>query len=190
MKQTIIYLITFLLITISSTQAEETKILINKRNPTILQPNINDPFLWDPFREMDLYRSRMYQMLNNLHTNFSDSESFYNPQLSMEEGENSYIVKVDLPGLDKDSINIEVENKLLKISGHRNIVKENKNDQGFYHSERSFGAFSRSITLPEGADEDKIDANYENGVLKIKLPLKAESTNTTKKKITISEPSS
>lgn len=182
---------------ISPVRAEETKIPVkqqsNTNNRSYNDPffdnwgsSLNDPFFWDPFREMDLYRRRMYQMFNHLDSSFAaNDQAFYNPQLSLEQGDKSYLVKVDLPGLEKDSINVELENNLLTISGQREVAKETNDDQGFYHSERSYGSFSRSITLPEDIEDDHIDANYKNGVLTVEIPRNTQSNKVSKKKIQV-----
>jgi HSP20 family protein len=147
--------------------------------------SLNDPFAWDPFREMEIYRRRMQRAFNDLSSSQNTHNNiFYNPQLSLEEAKENYTVKVDLPGLEKDTINIELENNLLTISGKREVSKESKNDQGFYRSERSYGAFSRSITLPEDIKEDEINADYKNGVLIVQIPRKT-SDRPSKKKIQI-----
>lgn len=145
-----------------------------------------NPFLWDPFQEMNQYREKMYQMFNQLDSDLTEKGAFYNPQLSLEQGEKSYLVKVDLPGLDKDSINVELEKNLLTISGERKVSKESTSDQGFYSSERSYGSFNRIVTLPNDADpESQIDANYSNGVLSITIPRKPASVSPNNKKIIV-----
>lgn len=182
---------------ISPVKAEETKIPVKQKsktnNRTYNDPffdnwgsGLNDPFFWDPFREMDLYHRRMYQIFNHLDSSLAaNDQAFYNPQLSLEQGDKSYLVKVDLPGLEKDSINVELENNLLTISGQREVAKETSDDQGFYRSERSYGSFSRSITLPEDIEDDQIDANYKNGVLTVEIPRNTKSNKVSKKKIQV-----
>ncbi|HTL47556.1 MAG TPA: Hsp20/alpha crystallin family protein [Verrucomicrobiae bacterium] len=95
------------------------------------------------------------------------------PTADMEEKDNLYIVKVDLPGLDKDQINITVRDGLLTIEGVRKSESESKDDKtGFYSQERSYGSFSRSLPLPGPVDDAGIKADYANGVLTIQLPKK------------------
>lgn len=100
---------------------------------------------------------------------------------SFEEKNSFYILRVDLPGLDKDKINITVRGTLLTVQGVRASESESQDDeQGFYAKESSYGSFSRTLTLPGPVAEGRIDAKYENGVLTITLP-KVEGGKTTKR---------
>jgi HSP20 family protein len=83
---------------------------------------------------------------------------------------NDMVVRADLPGISPDDVQIDVEDGVLTISGERRNTNEDQ-QEGFYRSERSYGAFSRSIALPEGVDEDKVNARYEHGVLDVTVPL-------------------
>jgi len=84
-----------------------------------------------------------------------------------------YIMTLDLPGLDKEKINIEVTEHDIVISGERNYQSEEQDDkEGFYRMERRFGSFSRKLPLPEDATPDGVNAKYDNGVLEIKIPKK------------------
>lgn len=130
----------------------------------------HDPLSWDPFREFDHYKKRLLEMYQHPSTNIGTPNAFYSPQLDFEQFEDHYLVEVDLPGLNKESINIEIKNNFLTVSGERENKRESKNDQGFYRSEISYGAFQRTITLPKDASNEGIDADYKNGVLEIKIP--------------------
>ena len=87
----------------------------------------------------------------------------------MSEDQDSIAVHVDLPGMSEDEVEIEIEDRVLTISGKR----ESKLDQteGTVHRvERSYGAFSRSLTLPEGVDADAVTAAFDKGVLEVRVP--------------------
>ena len=93
------------------------------------------------------------------------------PLMDIYEEDNNYIVKADLPGYDKEDIKLNLKDGVLEIKA------ENKNEneledkkKGTYNFERSYSGYYRKITLPENTDEEKIDAEYKNGVLKLKLP--------------------
>ncbi len=143
---------------------------------------------FDPFYEM----SRMQSFVNNLLSYANDydmsdngflSSGMFNAMLDMEERDNAYIVKVDLPGMDKDSINIEIKDGQLIISGEKRSEYEEDNKSGnYYRRERSVGYFSRVIPLPDDVNEEKINAEYKNGVLMVTLPKKEESIKKAKKK--------
>lgn len=122
-------------------------------------------FFKDPFAEIKRARQQMNQALSQ-----NEALQTYNPKLSLEETNKNYLIKVDLPGLEKDSIDVKLENNLLTVSGEREVAKEIKDDNGFYRSEISYGAFQRAITLPDDIQEDKINAKYKNGVLAITVP--------------------
>lgn len=89
----------------------------------------------------------------------------FTPSVDIEESDEMYLVSADLPGLKKEDIKIDISSNMLRISGQKSSeVKEG----GYY--ERTSGKFSRSFTLPEGVDPKKIEANFEDGVLRIALP--------------------
>ena len=92
------------------------------------------------------------------------------PAVEVRQRENELVVHADLPGLTPDDVNIELEDGVLTISGERRDTSEDRGD-GFVRSERSYGAFSRSIELPEGIDEEQVNARFEHGVLEVTVPL-------------------
>ena len=132
---------------------------------------------WEPLEEM----RRMQEQFNRI---FNESfgramknrgftpyikESFFEPDIDIREEKDNYVVKIDLPGMEKDNINIEIKDHVLMVSGEREtVVEENKGDK-FFKQERRYGRFSRSLALPDDANEDQINAEYKNGVLTIKI---------------------
>ena len=95
--------------------------------------------------------------------------STWSPQLEVSERGNELVICADLPGMSKDDINVDIEDDQIVIRGERR--NENQLDeQGIYHSERSYGSFYRSIQLPQGIDGEQVQANFNNGVLEIKMP--------------------
>ena len=91
------------------------------------------------------------------------------PAMDLIEAGEHYVVKADLPGMTEADVNIEVEDNVLKISGERKTELEDKHD-GFYRLERTSGAFSRTLTLPEGIDPATVTATFANGVLEVRFP--------------------
>ncbi len=91
------------------------------------------------------------------------------PAMDLVEAGEHYVVKADLPGMTEADVNIEVQNDVLKISGERKTEREDKH-QGFYRLERTSGAFSRALTLPEGIDPETVTATFANGVLEVRFP--------------------
>ena len=91
------------------------------------------------------------------------------PPMDLVEGEEHFVLKADLPGLSEADVKLEVSDGTLTISGERRAEHEQK-ERGFYRIERSFGSFSRSLTLPDGVDADRIAAEFHNGVLEVRIP--------------------
>ena len=94
----------------------------------------------------------------------------WSPSIEVFEREGHLVVRADLPGIDRDNVKIDVDDNALTISGERKQEQE-RHEQGFYHTERSFGSFYRSIPLPEGANPDEAEANFRDGVLEITIPV-------------------
>ena len=137
---------------------------------------------YDPFREMLAIRNTMERLLDNAATSPSTLQpATLGLALDVAESENEYMVKASLPGVSLNDLEITYTNNTLTIKGE--VQEEQELEEARYHlRERNYGSFARSITLPAGVDSDKIEADYEAGVLTIRLP-KAEEIKP--KKITI-----
>jgi HSP20 family protein len=160
---------------------ELQKTLANQSGQPGLQPavvNTNDQ--WDPFKQLGLIQRQMNQMMRN---NMVD----FNPREDFKQTTDAYIINMDIPGMEKDKINLEVKNKMLIVSGDRESeIKENKPNQ-YYSQERSFGHFLRTMALPDDAKTDSIEAEYKNGVLTVKIHrIKKSNPDSGAKKIKIS----
>ena len=90
------------------------------------------------------------------------------------ETEGEIVVKAELPGMDRKDIWLHLENNVLSLRGERKFEKETK-DENYHRIERSYGAFNRSFSIPATVDEEKIRADYKDGVLKIVLPKKEQT---------------
>jgi HSP20 family protein len=97
----------------------------------------------------------------------------FTPQMELVRRGNEIVVRADLPGVRPEEVQVEVQEGVLTISGERRNEFEDQRD-GFYHSERRYGAFHRAIPLPEGVNEDDIRANFDHGVLEVAIPLRAQ----------------
>lgn len=93
------------------------------------------------------------------------------PAVDIAENENEITLTADIPGVKMDGIEVKVENGTLSISGSREFQKQEEKG-GYHRIERSYGSFHRAFTLPDSVDTDKVEANYEDGVLKVVLPKK------------------
>ena len=105
------------------------------------------------------------------------------PATDLIESDTHYIVRADLPGLSEDDINVELDGNVLSISGERRAEHESRTG-GYYRFERSSGSFRRSVRLPEGADGNAIEANFDRGVLEVSVP-KPEQVKPHKVAITV-----
>ena len=106
------------------------------------------------------------------------SEGSWCPNVDVSEGKRNIIIKAELPGVDKEGIDLSLDGRLLTICGEKKHKKEESNER-FHRVESSFGFYKRTIELPADVDDAKVDARYKNGVLKIKLA-KAKETETKK----------
>jgi len=105
------------------------------------------------------------------------------PRLDISETDQDYTVSAELPGLEPEDINISLDHNALTISGEKQAEKEDKGKR-YYRVERSYGSFQRSIPLPDEVDEDKIDATFKRGVLKVQIP-KTQAAQRRSKHITV-----
>ena len=128
---------------------------------------------YDPFREMLAIRNTMERLLDSAMTGAPTLQpATLGLALDIAESENEYVVKASLPGIYLNDLEITYSNNTLTIKGE--VREEQELEEARYHlRECSYGSFARSITLPAGVESDKIEANYEAGVLTLHLP-KAE----------------
>jgi len=102
------------------------------------------------------------------------------PQIETFRRGDKLVLRADLPGLRKEDVSVEVEDGILTISGERS--NENEEDrEGYYHSERSYGQFQRSLALPEGVTGDNCDATFKDGVLEVTIPMPKQNERSAKK---------
>ena len=125
-------------------------------------------------------------MENIFNDNFLLREfSNYVPAVNVSEDENVYNVELSAPGFKKEDFKIELDNKTLTISGEQKEEKEEK-EKTFRRKEFNYGSFRRSFSLPETVNDQNIDAKYDNGILKVRLPKKEEAKAKPAKEIKIS----
>jgi len=91
------------------------------------------------------------------------------PAMDLVEAEDHYLLKADLPGVSQEDVAIEVENGVLTLSGERKAEHE-RSERGFYRIERAFGRFQRQLTMPEGIDPGAVTADFDKGVLSVRIP--------------------
>ncbi|MBC7363251.1 MAG: Hsp20/alpha crystallin family protein [Candidatus Aminicenantes bacterium] len=133
---------------------------------------------WDPFKDIMILRDRMNRLFEDLVTSprFEDSEliqSTWSPAVDIYETENELVLTAELPGIDEKDVEIKIEDNTLSIKGERKFEKETK-EENYHRIERAYGSFFRSFSLPNYVDQEKISAEFENGLLKIHMPKKPE----------------
>lgn len=99
----------------------------------------------------------------------------FSPGMDIEEREHDYVVRLDVPGLEKKDIDIAVAEGVLTISGERNHETAKREKDRYYYFERSMGKFSRSLRLPAGAEAGAVEANLKNGILEVTVKKGAEA---------------
>ncbi len=132
---------------------------------------------YDPFKEIRDLEKRMF---NTYPSVIDDSISAFTPVVNTREGEFAYHIDVDLLGVKKEDINIDVSDGVLTITGERSHKEEVK-EKDYYKLESSYGKFERSFALPNGVDAENISAATENGVLEVVVPKLKEELKEKKK---------
>lgn len=139
---------------------------------------------FEPIREMrELRKGFDYinSVMNSLDEQRSESGiSAFSPSVNSREAKDAYFVEIDLPGIKKDEISIDVKDNVLTIGGERKVKEETK-EESYFKIESRYGSFVRSFTLPKNVDIDKIEANSVDGVLEVKIPKQEVITNQPKK---------
>jgi HSP20 family protein len=128
-----------------------------------------DLLAWDPFRMLEPAFRR------------GEEEALFVPRFDVKETKDSYVFKADLPGVREQDVEVSMTGNRLTMTGKRES-ESREGDETYYTAERSYGTFTRSFTLPDGVDGEKIGAEMKDGVLTVTVPKKAEVQS---KKITI-----
>ena len=131
---------------------------------------------WEPVRELNTIQSEMNRLFNSLLESPAPGNGGsgtalrrWIPPMDLVETEDDFVLRVDLPGLSQDDVNIELDDKVLTVSGERTAEHEERKE-GFYRVERASGHFKRSLTLPEGVDPESVRARFDRGVLEVRIP--------------------
>lgn len=119
---------------------------------------------FDPFKQLKEIEKNLYTQVGN-----NEGVTAFVPTVNTREGEFAYHVDVDLPGVKKEDIKVDLNKGVLTISGERK-TKEEVKQEDYYKIETYFGKFSRSFTLPDNVDIENIEAKSYNGVLEIVIP--------------------
>ena len=130
-----------------------------------------------PYRELNTLQDRVNRLFHESFSGGRDESlatSSFAPAVDVYEDEHNVTLKIEVPGIDEKDIDVRVENNTLTVHGERKFEKEEK-EENYRRVERQYGSFSRTFTLPNTVDTENVSADYEKGVLKIKLTKKAEA---------------
>ena len=130
---------------------------------------------WEPAREVDTLQNEVNRVFDAFFGNGPGTSRVrrWVPAMDLVETDDHLVLRADLPGLTKDDVELEVKDGVLTVSGERKAEHVEKSE-GFYRVERAFGRFSRSLTVPDGIDAEAIGAEFEDGVLEVRIPKPAE----------------
>src|SRR5437764_14830226 len=136
---------------------------------------------WEPVRQYSTMHdrtNRMNRLFRELFSSEAPEEALtttsFAPPVDIYEDEHNITLKIEVPGIDENDIDVRIENNTLTVQGERKIEKEEK-EENFRRVERHYGSFTRSFTLPSSVDPVQVTAHYDKGVLKINLAKKAEA---------------
>lgn len=113
---------------------------------------------WDPFRDFGFATANAWMPAVDIYQN----------------GDHEVVLKAELPGMAREDIDLNIENFVLTVKGEKKLAGDVKDEQ-FHHVERRFGTFSRSFSLPQTVDTGKVAADYKDGILTVRIPLREEA---------------
>jgi HSP20 family protein len=133
---------------------------------------------FDPFRDLAVLQDRMNRMFNDAWSNRQEdhlmNRGTWVPPVDIYEADGELVMKVELPDMKREDIELTVENNALTVRGERKLSEDIK-QENFHRVERAYGGFVRTFSLPVTVDPTKVGAEYKNGVLTVKLPFREEA---------------
>jgi HSP20 family protein len=132
---------------------------------------------YDPFRELRSLQDDVNRLFRGSFDRSAGNDIMqgaWNPSVDIFENKDSIVLEADLPGMNPDDVNISIENNVLTLHGERKFEKKDDKDN-FHRVERSYGAFTRSFTLPPTVSSENVDAVFENGQLRLTLAKREEA---------------
>ncbi len=154
--------------------------LADRRGAGELEPTLADKLSktmnaltrWDPFRELEEMQGRLSSILGrpNRRGDGNENEAItvpdWSPLADIIEADSEYVIRAEIPDVEKDGVTVRMENRVLVISGERTLLKDEKHRR-YHRMERAYGSFARSFVLPEDADPEKVQASFRNGILEV-----------------------
>jgi HSP20 family protein len=134
---------------------------------------------WDPFVELEDVSKHLNRIFGKFPARTESSRELlamadWAPNVDITETDTAYLIKGEIPGVNKEDVKVNIENGMLTMSGERKQEKEEKGKK-FHRIERSYGSFMRSFRLPDNVDESAIKAEFKDGMLNVTLPKSAQA---------------
>lgn len=127
---------------------------------------------WQPYPEMETLRRQMDRVFEDLTQLNSETRTAWTPGIELHDEDNNIILRAEIPGVEGKDLDIQVTREAISIAGEHRYEKRTE-EKGFYHSEFRYGKFQRTVPLPVPIQNDKVEAEFKNGILMLTLP-KAE----------------
>lgn len=133
---------------------------------------------YDPFRDLRTLQEEVNRLFStNLTRSFGEEgigRGAWSPSVDIYENKDQIVLEAELPGMSKEYFDLSIENNVITLRGERSFEKKEEGDN-YHRVERSYGAFTRSFTLPQSVSSDGATAEYQNGVLRVTLPKREET---------------
>jgi HSP20 family protein len=133
---------------------------------------------WDPYREVLTLQNRLNSLFQDYGRGHGENDSVFTaafvPPVDVYEDDHKIVLKLEVPGLRQEDLDIQIENNALTVKGERKFEKEEK-EENFHRIERRYGSFFRSFTVPNTVNSEAVKASYDAGVLRIELEKRAEA---------------
>ena len=133
---------------------------------------------WDPFRDMFALQNRVNSLFQEFNRGQGETDAVpaaaFVPAVDVYEDEHKIVLKIEVPGMKQEDIDIRLENQTLTVRGERKFEKEEK-EENFHRIEHRYGSFYRAFTVPGTVNTESVKADYEAGVLRIQLEKRAEA---------------
>ena len=123
---------------------------------------------FEPFRDLDLMNTNIRRFFDDFPATAQEFSSTYHPRIDIYEDDKKIYFEAEVPGISKKDLNISVHDNVLTVTGEKKKELEQKG-KNFFRSERSYGSFTRSFTLPDEVNTEKIEAKFNDGILKIEI---------------------
>ena len=128
---------------------------------------------WEPAREISSLQTEMNRLFNTFFepaaAGTQSGAPRWVPPMDLVETEDAFTLRADLPGIPESDVHVEVEGDVLTISGERRS-EHRENKEGYVRTERAYGTFRRSVSLPDGIDPEGVEATFDRGVLSVRIP--------------------